>query len=132
MKRIRQMRIFLSGPMTGKPYQNRPAFDAAENRLSEQRHFVINPVNISVMFGTKDELAASFAALYRLEDGTSTPLDDKEAKLARAVMDANLTAVRSCYAIYLLRGWENSRGTIKVLAEALVNGLTVMLEGGAK
>ena len=53
-------------------------------------------------------------------------------RLARAVMDADLAAVRSCDAIYLLRGWENSRGAKKELAEALKHGLKVMLEGEEK
>jgi hypothetical protein len=51
-------------------------------------------------------------------------------RLARAVMDADLAAVRSCDAIYLLKGWESSRGAKKELAEALSHGLQVMLEGG--
>ena len=45
-------------------------------------------------------------------------------------MDADLAAVRSCDAIYLLRGWENSRGAKKELAEAIAHGLTILQEGG--
>lgn len=138
------MRVYLSGPMTGKPDLNRPAFDAAEGRLRKQGHFVINPHRLSEQFGTPSVLEASFKAYYRLLDGTSTPkdirgkewdfkfkeFDEHSAIIARAVMDANLTAVRSCDAIYLLRGWESSRGARKELAEALVHGLMVMQEGG--
>lgn len=135
------MRIYISGPMTGLPDLNRPAFDAAEKRLTEQGHFVINPHNLTPIFGTPEELADSFYALYELEKPqnayTTTSCLDKAmnegcAYLARAVMDADLAAVRSCSAIYLLRGWEKSRGAKKELAEALAHGLQVMQEGGEK
>ena len=123
------MRVYCSGPMTGHPDLNRPAFDAAERRLSEQGHFVINPVNISVMFGTAEELAKSFAALYG-----QTPFGGfgYSPSLARAVMDADLAAVRSCDAIYLLRGWETSRGAKRELAEALQYNLEIIQEGVEK
>ncbi len=138
------MRLYLSGPMTGCPDLNRPAFDAAEKRLTAQGHFVINPHHISELFGTPRVLEASFQAYYRLMDDTSTPedirgkgwdlkfkeIDEHSALIARAVMDADLAAVRSCDAIYLLRGWESSRGAKKELAEALAHGLQVMQEGG--
>ena len=121
------MRVYCSGPMTGKPDLNRPAFDAAEKRLTAQGHFVINPHRISELFGTAEELAKSFSALYG-EIIIGGPL--RAPTLACAVLDADLAAVRSCDAIYLLRGWEKSRGAKKELAEALAHGLTVMQEGG--
>lgn len=130
------MRIYISGPMTGCPDLNRPAFDAAEKRLAAQGHFVINPHDLSAQFGTAEELAESFAALYYCEahktDETSVEdyiEADLKCDLARAVMDADLAAVRSCDAIYLLRGWESSRGAKKELAEALAHGLEVWQEG---
>ena len=134
------MRLYLSGPMTGCPDLNRPAFDAAEKRLTALGHFVINPVNISAPFGSAEDLECSFYALHELEKpkaySTMSDLDkamnEDCAHLARAVMDADLAAVRSCNAIYLLRGWENSRGAKKELAEALAHGLQVMQEGGEK
>lgn len=132
------MRIYCSGPITGVPDHNRAAFDAAAKRLRAQGHFVINPHRISALFGTAEELACSFYALYELEkpQNAYTTMSDLDkamnedcAYLSRAVMDADLAAVRSCDAIYLLRGWENSRGAKKELAEAIKCGLKVMLEG---
>lgn len=120
-------RIYTSGAMTGLPDLNRPAFDAAERRLTAQGHFVINPHRISALFGSAEELAMSFSALYG-EIIIGGPLRDPT--LARSVMDADFAAVRSCDAIYLLRGWENSRGAKKELAEALKYGLMVIQEGG--
>lgn len=116
-------RIYLSGPMTNIPDLNRPAFFAAEKRLTAGGNFVINPHRISALFGTADELAAAFAAVYVINEC------QPEARLARAVMDADLAAVRSCDAIYLLKGWKTSRGARRELAEALKYGLEIFEEG---
>jgi hypothetical protein len=50
-------------------------------------------------------------------------------KIAKEIMQADIAAVRSCDAIYLLRGWETSRGAKKELAEAIAHGMTIMQEG---
>jgi hypothetical protein len=52
--------------------------------------------------------------------------------IAEQIMQADLAAVRSCDAIYLLRGWETSRGAKRELAEAIAHGLTIMQEGDEK
>ena len=128
------MRVYISGRMTGHPDHNIPAFDAAENRLTAQGHFVKNPHRIGEQFGTLEEIAKSFKSYYAvmngiLRDELDIALSKHKGLLARSVMDADLAAVRSCGAIYLLRGWENSRGAKKELAEALAHGLQVMQEG---
>lgn len=125
------MRVYISGPMTGKPDLNRPAFDAAERRLTEQGHFVINPHRISELVGTEEELAEAFAAAYASpwQNACSYEAHARKLRLANAVMSADLAAVRSCDAIYLLCGWEESRGAKKELAEALAHGLKIMQEG---
>ena len=135
------MRIYISGRMTGYPNHNRPAFDAAEKRLTAQGHFVINPVNISVTFGTAEELAESFRRYYDVlkvcgedyfERGNPACKVEVDTRVARAVMDADLAAVRSCDAIYLLSGWETSRGAKRELAEALAHKLKIMQKGKTK
>lgn len=118
-------RIYIAGSMTGKPEYNYPAFHAAAVRLRKQGHFVLNPAEISGLFGTPEEIAASFEAFYDADIAIG-------GALASAVTDADLAAVRSCDAIYLLRGWEKSRGAKKELAEAIAHGLQVVQEGGAE
>lgn len=128
------MRIYLSGPMTSLPDSNIHAFNAVAERLWAEGHFVINPANLSAIFGTGEELERSFRAMYNLprKDGAlQMEYIPHESALARAIMDADLAAVRSCDAIYLLRGWENSRGAKKELAEAIACRLQVMLEDEA-
>ena len=129
------MRVYCSGPMTGHPDHNIPAFNAAAKRLREQGHFVVNPAELSAQFGTPEEVVESFAEYYRMLDLDANFLDHTPAtqilertRVARAVMDADLAAVRSCDAIYLLRGWESSRGSRKELAEALAHNLAILQE----
>ena len=129
------MRIYISGPMTGKPDFNHPAFNAAAIRLREEGHFVINPAELSAFFGTVNELAKSFdyqyfSELERTRNRWYEPTNDMRrwTRLARALMDADRAAVRSCDAIYLLRGWESSRGAKKELQEAIAHGLKIIQE----
>lgn len=116
------MRIYISGPMTGLPSHNISAFDAAAKRLRDQGHFVINPHDLTLVFGMAEEIAGSFAAYYENDKAFG-------GSLAQCVMDADLAAVRSCDAIYLLHGWETSRGAKKELAEAIKCGLYISYEG---
>ena len=117
------MRIYISGPMTGFPNQNREAFSAAAAKLRSQGHFAINPHDLTNILGTPEEIEKSFQAFYcylRSENLTS---------LALNVMSADIAAVRSCEAIYLLRGWEDSRGARKELAVAIKYKLKILQEG---
>ena len=124
------MRVYISGPMTGHPDHNIPAFDAAAKRLREEGHFVINPAELSAQFGTPEGIAESFKILYAINGKSGVWEYHKErAQLAQSIMDADLAAVRSCDAIYMLKGWENSRGAKAELAEAIAHGLQVMQEG---
>ena len=113
------MRIYISGPMTGRRGNNRKSFNDAAKMLRNRGHFVINPVELSAVFGDADKVAAAFVAAYGGMTG----------RLARATMEADLSAVRSCDAIYLLRGWEDSRGAKNELSEAIAKGLKVFQEG---
>lgn len=119
------MRIYIAGPMTGKKDHNFPAFEAAAKRLRDDGHFVINPAELSVMFGKPETVEASFKAYY---DEAAQSAPDGWYIIAKSVMDADLAALRSCHAIYALRGWEQSRGAKKELAEAIAHGLEIMLE----
>ena len=123
------MRVYLSGPITGKPDYNVAAFDAAAKRMRGEGHFVIIPHELTPLFGTVEEIDNSFKAYY---EGAAQTYPNGSYRLARAVMDADLAAVHSCDVIYLLRGWENSRGAKKELAEAIKYGLKIMHEGAEK
>ena len=128
------MRIYVSGPMTGMPDNNIHAFRAAAERLRSQGHFVINPHDFTPMFGSDEEIEKSFKNLYAFyagiyEDDIDITQAKHKGRLANAIMAADLAAVSSCDAIYLLKGWETSRGARKELAHAIAHGLKIMQEG---
>ena len=77
-----EVKVYISGPMTGLPEYNYPAFNAAEKELRDDGHEPINPARHGFIGG------------YEWADYMRLALVD----LSRAE------------AIHLLDGWENSRG----------------------
>ncbi|MGT3827036.1 DUF4406 domain-containing protein [Enterobacter kobei] len=92
-------KVYIAGPMTGLPDYNRDAFFRAEAELIHHGHTVLNPAVLS------DRLTQ------------------------HQYMDICLAMLRSADSIYLLRGWEQSRGAKaeKAMAEKL--GMVIELQG---
>ena len=76
------MRIYVAGPMTGRPEFNYPAFNAVAAELRAAGHHVENPAE------NPDPACKSWAGYMRMA-------------IAQLV---------TCDAIYLLHGWRVSRG----------------------
>lgn len=76
------MRVYLSGPMTGLPEFNYPAFHAAAKRLRAKGLFVVNPAEIA------EANSADWHALMRQD----------------------IKALCDCDALALLPGWADSKG----------------------
>lgn len=126
-------RIYISGPMTGHKDYNFPEFHNAKNLLSQEGWEVVNPFDITQIFGGADAVDKSYQARRKL-DAIIPGVDEvdlkaiEEAKLFDALFAADLCAVRSCQAIYMLIGWEKSVGAKRELAEAIKCGLEVILQ----
>lgn len=75
-------KIYVAGPMRGKPELNFPAFNAAAEGLREIGWDVVNPVDIN---------------------------PDPKAEW-RDCMNKDIVELVHCDAIYMLVGWENSKG----------------------
>lgn len=75
-------RIYVSGPMTGLPDFNKPAFNAAAAALREAGYTVFNPVNNGV---------------------------PENARWATH-MRADIVGLMGCYGLCYLPGWFDSRG----------------------
>ena len=88
------MIIYISGPMTGRPEFNRPAFMEASSALEQAGHEVLNP---AAMIDHHDDWAWS------------------------DYMRCAVTIMMAANAVALLPGWEGSRGALieKHLAELL-------------
>jgi hypothetical protein len=97
-------RVYLSGPITGLPEPEYTRnFARAEQHYRTAGFEVVNPVELG-----KALLQHNPAASY--ED----------------FMSVDLEALRSCTAIALLAGWENSKGAVREKAEAERLGLEIM------
>lgn len=76
-------KIYISGPITGTDnYMER--FEKAENGLKALGVSVVNPAKVNAML----------------------PIDTSWSEY----MDMSFTMLRMCNEIYMLKGWENSRG----------------------
>lgn len=114
------MRIYIAGPMRGYDVFNFPAFHAAASKLRADGHFVFSPAEKDQSIHG-DEFAK----------GTKGDLAEIEAKgfsLRRALGDDTAWICAEGDGIYMLKGWEASKGAKaeKALAEAL--GLEVMYD----
>lgn len=79
------MKVYISGPITGLPYEEvEKAFNEAETRLQEQGYEVVNPLN------------------------NGLPRESTWNEHMRA----DLKLLLDCDAIYLLKGYQNSKGAM--------------------
>ena len=99
-------KIYIAGPMRGRPNFNYPTFHFYAARAREAGFEVENPAEIGATFGTPKEIN-----------------DNRE--LLAAVVEAELYALDTCHAICLLPGWERSEGARRELARALQLGLRI-------
>ncbi len=102
-------RIYIAGPMAGIPAFNYPAFNQWATTWRNINFHVENPAEIGAAFGTPEQINA-------------------DPCLLAAVMAADIKALKTCEAIFLLNGWENSRGAKMELAAALAEGFEVYTE----
>lgn len=92
------MTIYIAGPMTGLPDYNRAAFNAKEGELSAKGWKVLNPAKIGDL-----------------------PEYDMYWPINKAMLDG-------ANAIYMLDGWEGSKGACAEHEYAAQNGILLMCE----
>lgn len=103
--------IYIAGPMRGYPNFNREAFNAAARRLVDVGWQPINPVSIEEIYPCEDE------------DGKVD--EDRLQMLMRIEREFTFCS----HAIYLLNGWENSRGARAELSPFIaLNSGNIFLE----
>ncbi|MBK5145871.1 DUF4406 domain-containing protein [Budviciaceae bacterium BWR-B9] len=93
------MKIYIAGPMSGRPNFNRPAFYDAAKDLTDQGYIVLNPAT--------------------LPNGLTE----------KAYMDIGIAMLLNADTIYLLNGWKASAGALAELALAEKIGLVVIYQG---
>lgn len=102
------MKIYISGPMTGLPLHNFPAFEAAAASLRAAGHLVLSPHEKTLCDGFDPKLS-----------------EDDNAFDLRAALLWDCEAVASCEAVALLPGFESSAGAAMEVALAIALGLPV-------
>lgn len=128
-------KIYIAGPMRGIYYFNRGAFDVAERLLAEEGWKPINP-------HTLDEEAGFDLAQEVWTYGVSSkkyhgnPAEniwpETEAHILtncfdmKAAIKRDVEAIAECDAIYLLKGWQNSKGACAERAIAEWHGLEII------
>lgn len=108
------MKIYVAGPITGYPDNNRTAFLNATVRLDGLGHRAINPHEL----------------IPDAHDGPcpTGPHQDVDDHALPCYLRADLKALLDCDAIYLLRGWEASTGANAEFQTARSAGLQVFYE----
>jgi hypothetical protein len=99
---VKPLTIYIAGPMSGYPESNYPAFHAAEASLTQAGHKALNPAKLPE--------CADWSGYMKL----SIPM----------VCEAD--------AIWLLPGWEKSKGACLELQIACALGLEVLGDGGQR
>lgn len=94
------MKLYLAGKMTGLPDYGRAQFNEAEQRLTKRGHIVLNPARLPL--GLEPE----------------------------QYMRIGIAMLESADAIYILPGWETSRGTRLERHYARFLGKRVLYEVG--
>jgi len=118
------MKIYIAGPMRGIAEFNFPAFFAAEELLKADGHTVFNPAR-------RDEEAHGVGFADGNTTGDEVAAAQKGFSLREALKDDTSWIALNAEGIYLLPGWENSKGARaeKALADAL--GLDIQFAPGA-
>ena len=110
--------IYLAGKMTGIPMFNFPAFDFWRNVLTADGHTVISPADMDREAGFDP---ATLPADWDWD--TIPPTFNMD-----AAMDRDIAGVRRCDAVFLLPGWECSRGAVAKHALAVWCGKAIYCE----
>lgn len=109
-EKIKNKKVYIAGPMTGLPNYNFAAFDRAAEILKARGLEPMNPADIG--------------RRWLIDNAHREPDADEYQEL----LDAGREQLRKCGRIYLLRGWEKSKGAKSELYCALVLGLQIELE----
>lgn len=110
----RPRKVYLSGPMTGYPQDNFPAFEAAAAALRQRGYDVVSPAEMD----SPDELAV---------------LHDQEnyGPQYQEFLDRDLALIRDpavgIEALVLLPGFADSNGARREMAAAMARGLGLLL-----
>lgn len=110
------MKIYIAGPMRGRPQFNFPAFHDAAKMLRDAGHEVFNPAE-------KDEERYGVGFAGQFPDGDIDDACAKGFNLRRALGEDLGWICAEAECVALLPGWDNSAGATAEAATAIALGL---------
>lgn len=119
--------VYIAGPMTGFEKFNFPAFDAAEEFLNQTGFITIfNPAEHDRWLLKKP---ADWMPTDEDHDGEWKRWKMEDAPSLRDMLGADLNWIaKNASHIYMLKGWEKSRGAITEHALAVALGLEIIYQ----
>ena len=120
---VTEMRIYVAGPMRGLPNFNSSSFHEAAAKLRAQGHFVFDPAaHDEEVFGKIRSPKGSEVGLARKAGMTTM-------ELRREVFATDTRWIcEKAEAIYMLPGWQNSKGATAERALGIALGLQILNE----
>jgi len=111
--------IYVAGPMRGFENYNYPAFDRCARVLRNQGWEVINPAELDREAGKPTNPSYEFDPDNNYED---------HEYMRNALLRDVVAICEKCTAIYMMSGWEKSKGANAELALARALGIKVFYE----
>lgn len=116
------IKVYIAGPMRGIPEFNFPAFHAAAEKLRSYGYEVFSPAEKDIEHHGTD-----------ISKGNSTGSEEEAARLhgfdlRRALADDTAWICNNATAIYMLPGWQNSKGAVAERALSIALGLNIWYE----
>ena len=113
------LKFYVAGPIHGQPERNKPAFDTAKSLLRSLHHEVVIPHEIP----PAEHEGLPCPDTYRGED--------YEHDSACYLKTDLIVMLQDCDGIFLLKGWEVSRGARLEYQIARMTGMKLAFEEGA-
>ena len=116
---MREPTIYVAGPMRGYEDFNFPAFDRQARVLRDQGWAVINPAEMDRKYGSPSS--------DPMEYDPVTSYEDRE--FMRQALERDMKAICcDCTSVYMMSGWEKSRGAVAEWHLAKALGLPIHYE----
>lgn len=116
---IRKPTIYIAGPMRGITDYNFPQFDSRAVQLEQEGWAVINPAELDRQAGTPDTCPHKF----------NPCANEQDQECMRTALARDLRSIcKECTDIFMLSGWEDSKGAKAEHTTALALGLKIHYE----
>lgn len=112
------MKIYIAGPMTGKPQFNVPKFDEVAIALRSQGFQVVSPAELDSPEMRKLALESEYGELAPLEEGTGETWGHVLARDVKLIADQGIEGI-----VFISSDWYLSRGARLEATVGLLCGL---------